>query len=55
MAAESDKPAPSIREIFRIGNPSLTESEKSSIYEVVSRHPTVISGGKTDLGKAKGI
>ena len=55
MAAESDKSAPSIREIFPIDNSSLTESEKSSIYEVLSRHPKVISGGKTDLGKAKGI
>ena len=40
---------------FLIDNPSLTESEKSSIYEVLSRHPKVISGGKTDLGEAKGI
>ena len=40
---------------FLIDNPSLTESEKSSIYEVLLRHPKVISGGKTDPGEAKGI
>lgn len=35
-----------IKELFPINDASLTKSEKSSVYQVLSRHSTVISSSK---------
>ncbi|CAB4023352.1 Retrovirus-related Pol poly from transposon [Paramuricea clavata] len=36
---------------YCIDNQSLTRNERKSVYEVLVRHPAVISGNKTDLGE----
>ena len=44
-----------IEELFPINNQSMTKSEKSSVYQVLSQHRTVISSSKADLGEAKEV
>ena len=46
---------PIIKELFPISNDSLTDVEKESIYHILMRHSTVISGNKADLGEAKAV
>ena len=46
---------PPVKQLFPIDNPSLTEHEKESVYEILERHPAVISGSKSDLGEAKEV
>ncbi len=55
MTVGTEEKAPSMREIFPIDNPSLSENERNSVYEVLLKHPRVVSGGKLDLGEARGI
>ena len=42
-------------ELIPINNSSLTKSEKSSVYQVLSQNPAVISSRKADLGEAKEV
>ena len=44
-----------IEELFPINNQSMTKSEKSSVYQVLSQNPAVISSRKADLGEAKEV
>ena len=44
-----------IEELIPINNSSLTKSEKSSVYQVLSQNPAVISSRKADLGEAKEV
>ena len=37
-------------ELFPITNPSISEPEKASVYEVFAKHQNAISLGKSDLG-----
>jgi hypothetical protein len=36
-----------VKELFPIGNDSLSEREKESVYRVLARHTAIVSGNKT--------